>query len=56
MDCRNEDSMKIKRYKLRDSVTKEELLKNGFKEGGTWIKKDAKLFLSRDFEDKETGI
>lgn len=48
--------MKIERYKLRDGVTREELLENGFKEGGTWINKDAKLFLSRDFEDKKAGI
>lgn len=45
--------MKIKRYKLRDDVTKEELLQCGFEEGGTWIKEDARLFLSRCFEYKK---
>lgn len=46
--------MKIKRYKLRDGVTKEELLKSGFREGGTWVKKDSELFFARCFEYKKT--
>lgn len=46
--------MKIKRYKLKEGVTKEELLQCGFREGGTWIKKDAELFLARCFDYKKT--
>lgn len=45
--------MKIKRYKLRDDVTKDELLQCGLKEGGTWIKKDAKIFLTQCFDYKK---
>lgn len=44
--------MKIKRYKLKDGITREQLLKYGFKEGGIWIKKDAELFLAHCFEYK----
>ena len=42
--------MKIKRYKLKDSVTKEDLIALKFRSGGSWINKDAELFLSRCFE------
>lgn len=48
--------MKIKRFKLKDDVTKEDLLAVGCKDGGTWIRKDAKLFLSRCFYYKETDF
>lgn len=46
--------MKIKRFKLRDNVTKQELIALGFREGGSWIKKDAELFLSKCFNYKKT--
>lgn len=36
--------MKIKRYKLKDGVTRDELISNGFKEGGSWIIKDCDVF------------
>lgn len=39
--------MKIKRFKLKDNITKDDLIALGFKSGGTWIKKDAELFLSK---------
>ena len=46
--------MKIKRFKLKDNVTRDDLIALGFRNGGSWIKKDAELFLSRCFEYKET--
>ena len=46
--------MKIKRFKLKDNVTRDDLIELGFRNGGSWIKKDAELFLSRCFEYKET--
>lgn len=46
--------MKIKRFKLRDGVTKDELRALGFKPGGIWIKKDAELFLGKCFYYKPT--
>ena len=45
--------MRIKRFKLKDNITKEELISLGFKSGGSWIKKDAELFLSKYFYYKE---
>lgn len=42
--------MKIKRFKIRDGVTKEELIALGFKSGGSWIIKCAKLFKHKIFE------
>lgn len=48
--------MKIKRFKLRDGVTKDDLIKLGFRTGGTWIKEGAELFLSRYFHYKETDF
>ena len=39
--------MKIKRFKLKDGITKDDLIALGFKSGGTWVKKDAELFLSK---------
>lgn len=44
--------MKIKRFKLRDGVTKEELIELGFSSGGSWIIKDAELFKHKIFEDR----
>lgn len=38
---------KMKRFKVKDGVTKEDLIALGFREGGTWIKQDAKLFVSK---------
>ena len=46
--------MKIKRFKLKDNVTRDDLIALGFRNGGSWIKKDTELFLSRCFEYKET--
>lgn len=42
--------MKIKRFKLKDNITKDDLIALKFRNGGSWIKKDAELFLSRCFE------
>lgn len=46
--------MKIKRFKLKKDVDREKLIALGAREGGTWIKKDAELFLSRYFEHRPT--
>ena len=46
--------MKIKRFKLKDNITKDDLIALKFRNGGSWIKNDAELFLSRCFEDEET--
>ena len=48
--------MKIKRFKLREGVTKDELMALGFKPGGSWIKKDAELFLGKCFYYKPTNF
>ena len=48
--------MKIKRFKLADGVTKEELLALRFRRGGSWIMKDAELFLSRTFYNQVTNF
>lgn len=50
--------MKIKRYKLKDGVTKEELISLGAKEGGSWIGKSIKLFIGKFccFKDKKQRI
>ena len=48
--------MKIKRFKLKSNVTKEELLALGFKSGGSWIIKDAELFLCKEFYYKKTHL
>lgn len=42
--------MKIKRFKLKDNVTRDDLIALGFRNGGSWIKKDAKLFLDKCIE------
>ena len=41
--------MKIKRYKLKPNVTKEQLEKYGYKDGGSWIFKGCKHFISKYF-------
>ena len=41
--------MKIKRFKLKENITKEDLIALGFKDGGAWIKTDAELFLDKYF-------
>lgn len=41
--------MKIKRFKLRDNVTKEELIALGFQYGGSWIVKDVDVYLYKYF-------
>lgn len=41
--------MKIKRFRLKDGVTKEDLIALHFKNGGSWIKEDAKLFFKQVF-------
>ena len=38
---------KIKRYKLKSNMTKEQLISLGFHEGGTWVHKNAELVLSK---------
>ena len=47
---------KIKRFKIRDGVTKDDLLALKFKSGGTWIIKDAELYRCRIFEYKPTDF
>lgn len=36
---------KIKQYKLKPDITKEQLISMGFKEGGTYVHKEAKMVL-----------
>lgn len=43
--------MKINRYKLKDGVTKDDLLKLGFRPGGTYIKEDADIAWFRTLVD-----
>lgn len=43
--------MKINRYKLKDGVTKDDLLKLGFRPGGTYIKEDADISWFRTLVD-----
>ena len=45
--------MKIKRFKLKDGITKEKLVSLGFKDGGSWIKEDSELYLCEYFEDRK---
>lgn len=47
---------KIKRFKLKDGVTKKQLIALGAETGGTWIKKDAKLYLCKIFEYRPTDF
>lgn len=42
--------MKIKKFKLKDNITEKDLIALGFKNGGSWVKKDAELCLSVYFE------
>lgn len=46
--------MKIKRFKLKENIAKEKLISLGFKSGGSWIKKDSELFLSKCFYYNKT--
>lgn len=46
---------KIKRYKLQNNITKEDLLSYGFKPG-SWIKKNADIFISKSFYYKKTDF
>lgn len=48
--------MKIKRFKLKDNIARDDLIALGFKSGGSWIKKDAELFMSRCFEDENSSF
>lgn len=41
--------MQINRYKLKPNLTKEQLIKYGFHEGGSWINQDAVLCLCKCF-------
>lgn len=41
--------MKIKRYKLKPNITKEQLEKYGYKDGGSWVFKGCKHFISKYF-------
>lgn len=41
--------MKIKRYKLKPNITKEQLEKYEYKDGGSWIFKGCKHFISKYF-------
>lgn len=43
---------KIKRFKLKDNTTVDDLVKAGFRDGGTWIHKEAKRFKSYPIEIK----
>lgn len=45
--------MKAKSYKMKYTPTEEELIKNGFRDGGSWILKDAVKFKSRIFMWKD---
>lgn len=48
--------MKIKRFKLKDNVTRDDLFSLGFAPGGSWIKKDAEMFLSKYFYYQDTDF
>ena len=41
--------MKINRYKLKSNITTNDLIKLNAREGGIWINKESKLFLSKCF-------
>lgn len=45
--------MKVKRYKIKDGTTKGKLIECGFKSGGSWVRDDAELILTRFFENKK---
>ena len=46
--------MKIKRYKIKNGTTAEDIKVAGGREGGTWINKESKFFISKCFEYKPT--
>lgn len=46
--------MKAKSYKLKYAPTEEELIKNGFREGGSWINKKAKWVFESEYYDAKT--
>ena len=48
--------MKIKRFKLKNDIIKDDLTSLGFKNGGSWIKEDAELFICKSFEYKRDGF
>lgn len=48
--------MKVKRFKLKDNVTRDDLFSLGFKPGGSWVKEDAELFLNKCFYHKKTDF
>ena len=41
--------MKINRYKLKSNIATNDLIKLNAREGGIWINKESKLFLSKCF-------
>lgn len=51
-----EPGAKIKRYTIKPDTTKETIISCGGKEGGTWINKESKFFISKCFEYKEIGF
>lgn len=46
--------MRIKRYSIRDGTTIEDIKAAGGRDGGTWINKESKLFISKYCEYKPT--
>lgn len=46
--------MKAKSYKLKYVPTEEELIKNKFREGGSWINKKAKWFFTSEYYNAKT--
>ena len=50
--------MRIKRYRLKDGITREQLIENGCKEGGSWICRDKKitLFINKTFYLKKSDF
>lgn len=48
--------MKIKRFKVKNNITKQELISLGFKSGGSFVKEDAELYLSKSFYNKKTDF
>lgn len=46
--------MKIKRYSIRDETTIEDIKAAGGRDGGTWVNKKSKMFLSKHCEYKPT--
>lgn len=44
---------KIKRYKLKENLSKEYLMTHGLREGGSWIDKNSDIFISKNFYIKD---